>query len=600
VCIIIRYGSPSYHYYLCIAICNIHTKNRRNSKMEHNLPSEDWCEALGNYLASWIRSSSNQKVLYRIETNDTTLNQIKVSSELAVSSSSNEGGKNYFTYGDNGDDDWHVLGKLSKCIGQATRLKEVELDLNMSEDKYLLKRLTEAELLCKALNTITSIERLHLHTSGGSIFGLLNPLFRQNKNLTELVVDKCKDIGRWEFFISALRDCVCLKVIKINMDIRDPIVCVGILDTLRVHQPQLESLEFPGNELAREGADTLTSLLRDSNQLNTLNISQNGINDDALKRLMPHVGKLRSLDLSGNILSSNSFRALATLLENPVCNLKELFLCDNNIRDGGARIFATAMPINRTLRTLDLRGNHITESGWIHFMHALCDSSTINSTFFSNHLLQTLVTRKGNYFLETLPSATIQYYLDLNKNEDKEKVAALKIIPLHIDSIRMVPFFEWELKCLPIVVKWFDKASFSAESTSSSPEFRHSIKVRKLQAVYEFIREMPAECAEGYFGRKSKKSDAARKRLVTEKVQVGVADEKKAHVELEEAVKKYSHCKRRSVSQIQHSKKVRKLVEEEDKNGWSGEIWGRRLHQLDHCQSQGSLACNAQFASLNE
>ena len=201
------------------------------------------CAALERYL-------SNENIISRIKS-DTNFTQIKVLNQTEVVLNDEKEIYYYVT-----SDNWHEIGELNEHIGQTNYLKDIELKLHMHRDidedgdettidNNLRMRLKEAESLCNVLNAITTVERLQLRVTGGSIFGLLNPFFRQNKNLTELVVNKCKDIGRWEFFISALRDCVSLKSIKISdMEIMGEESC-SIFETLRVHQTQLERFEFP-------------------------------------------------------------------------------------------------------------------------------------------------------------------------------------------------------------------------------------------------------------------------------------------------------------------------------------------------------------------
>ena len=168
------------------------------------------------------------------------------------------------------------------------------------------------------------------------------------------------------------------------------------------------------------------------------------------------------------------------------------------------RSFATAMTKNRTLRTLDLGDNSINAAGWDVFSDVLCNTSSINNTYNSNHTLTRLITPEpiiinGNTFnqiRETLPG-DIQRYLALNQMSNKKKVAYFKILQHSRHNITMHPFFEWELKCLPIVVHWFDESP-----GRGIPE----IETSKLQAIYEFVRDMPMECADGYFGRNKKGS----------------------------------------------------------------------------------------------
>ena len=50
----------------------------------------------------------------------------------------------------------------------------------------------------------------------------------------------------------------------------------------------------------------------------------------------------------------------------------------------------------------------------------------------------------------------------------------------------MLPFFEWEFKCLPMVLGWLERAS-----VCDMPEdFEPNIEERKLSTIYQFARGM--------------------------------------------------------------------------------------------------------------
>jgi len=88
------------------------------------------------------------------------------------------------------------------------------------------------------------------------------------------VIHDCQGCYQWwDDLISALRDCVSLKCVKINnMELMGE-ESGEIFQTLRIHQPQLEVLGYAGNDLNRRvttGVDELANLLRDSTQLHTL------------------------------------------------------------------------------------------------------------------------------------------------------------------------------------------------------------------------------------------------------------------------------------------------------------------------------------------
>ena len=63
----------------------------------------------------------------------------------------------------------------------------------------------------------------------------------------------------------------------------------------------------------------------------------------------------------------------------------------------------------------------------------------------------------------------------------------------------MRPFFEWELKVLPIAVTWFERArsieingvAGVVTGQNSYPRRKTSVDKHKLSAIYQFIRAMP-------------------------------------------------------------------------------------------------------------
>ena len=80
--------------------------------------------------------------------------------------------------------------------------------------------------------------------------------------------------------------------------------------------------------------------------------------------------------------------------------------------------------------------------------------------------------------------ADVRALLALNSREDKKQVAIKKILKHH-RHFDMQPFFEWDLKVLPIAVNWFERA----RSIDRNDEAR--IGKHKLGAIYQFIRAMP-------------------------------------------------------------------------------------------------------------
>ena len=90
-----------------------------------------------------------------------------------------------------------------------------------------------------------------------------------------------------------------------------------------------------------------------------------------------------------NNIGDASCEALATLLTDPNCNLHALDLGHNNITNEGATTIANSLVNNTKLRVLCLYYNQIDPSVDDVFSKILCNNTSINLTYSSNHNLET-------------------------------------------------------------------------------------------------------------------------------------------------------------------------------------------------------------------
>ena len=280
----------------------------------------------------------------------------------------------------------------------------------------------------------------------------------------------------------ALRVCTkSLKVVTLNYnEVEGDVPFAEITEALSKH-PQLEQLDLRRMNIGTNECTALVNLLRSTAaNLLELSLGYNTIEDvgvDVLVDALLPNSSLRSLDLSYNPITIRGCQSLAALLENPNSNLDALYLDNNNIGNLGAFIFANALARNRKLNILYLN-NDITAEGWSSFSKVLCDTSSVNNTHLSNHTLENL------FGAPNIP-ADVNALLHLNSSsEDKRQVAMTKILKHH-QHFDMQPFFEWDLKVLPLVIDWFDRAR-SIESTDIVGTGK-----RKLDAIYQFIRAIP-------------------------------------------------------------------------------------------------------------
>ena len=162
--------------------------------------------------------------------------------------------------------------------------------------------------------------------------------------------------------------------------------------------------------------------------------------------------------------------------------LQRLILCGNNVDDVGAKALADAISgskPNMKLKTLGLHENGIADEGWAHFSKPLCDTSSVNNTYLSNHTLSNLGT-----IHQPLPT-DLASYLALNRSsENKGQIAMTKILQHHY-HFNIKPFLKWEFKVLPLVIAWLEKAN------ACTSGFEEKLARMKLSMTYDFVKELP-------------------------------------------------------------------------------------------------------------
>jgi len=133
----------------------------------------------------------------------------------------------------------------------------------------------------------------------------------------------------------------------------------------------------------------------------------------------------------------DGLRFMAELLEDSDCSLVHLeILNKENIadQDDMTKRFAEALKRNKTLKTLDLHSiwEGLSAESWNASFHtAICDKTSIEATYNSNHTLTCLGTLfpKSHPMLQDLCSD-----LKLNANKNKALVARRKVFANHLFS----------------------------------------------------------------------------------------------------------------------------------------------------------------------
>ncbi|KAK1739044.1 hypothetical protein QTG54_010360 [Skeletonema marinoi] len=198
-----------------------------------------------------------------------------------------------------------------------------------------------------------------------------------------------------------------------------------------------------------------------------------------------------------------------------------------NIGDEGAEALADGLRGNTTLKHLVLTTGSagITSTGWAAFSRLLCDTSSINNTYRSNHSLEHI---GDGYYHSSNPDGSgklfrscfrgippaVSQYLKINKEYHSLKDAAkIKIGRCHTD-IPVEGLFEYKLKFVPLLVSWFVGFRTSTRKCRNCQNATiREFQRRELSTMYELIRGVPMLAVDGQL---RLKSSCGRKRKFNE------------------------------------------------------------------------------------
>ena len=384
-----------------------------------------------------------------------------------------------------GDD----LGWLGYFIGKCQQLRSLEIASFPEEAET-----EHINQLIQGISCNRSIQRLIIDDENmGQFLDEMGIFFRDNSKLEDLDFGGF-DIGHESACNLALalgRSQHKYDDISLDTNLSDESVA-EIVNSLTA-QSQLKRLCFSNNNLSRHACVALENTFTrwHAPSLKELDLDHNAIDDKGLLSLvsgLKNCHNLSWLNLMGNPLSAAGMRSLGELFQ--TCPLRELMLQGANIGDDGVIALADALKGNKSLK--HLRFNPvmagITDVGWKAFSDLLCDTHDVNSTYLSNHTLETV----GLYGYDA-PHCVAQYLA--TNSYCQEDTALYKMLRCHPD-FDMHPFFQWSLMFLPVVIEWFEKAGKSR--FGSNETYLHLLENRKLSAVYQFIREFHVLVRRGY------------------------------------------------------------------------------------------------------
>ena len=448
--------------------------------------------------------------------------------ELLYEIKNNDHNCTFISLSDNGDiydylpENLRDLGWLGYFIGKNTSLRGLSIDAI-----DLLNSPGAIEIFCTGVNQNRFIEKITFFCLGEAemrgVLQSMNTFFKCN-HLTDIDLIACgmdaEACRQFCLSVGGRKSIKSLKQVNIeDCEIEDRSM-VDIILSLSSHS-QLKVLYLQSNVgFGRNSCIALESLVHwTTTNLQNLNLSYNQIGDESMKMIargLSNSKALRTLQLSGNDFGDNGVEALVAVLKSStkleklyisqnhsitikgykaiaillgIPTLKELYAANDNTGDEVAEIFANALVNNRTLKKLYIftyYSSLISAAGWEAFTRLLCDTSSVNNTFTSNHSLLYLA---GPLALQPGTRAL----LELNKNANKEHVAMIKILENHTE-FDIQPLLKWDLKVLPDLIGWFERGS------ALNALYVHlDVNIGKLElaTLFDYIRAMPMLAIDG-------------------------------------------------------------------------------------------------------
>ncbi|XP_053540668.1 uncharacterized protein LOC100526730 isoform X42 [Ictalurus punctatus] len=157
-----------------------------------------------------------------------------------------------------------------------------------------------------------------------------------------------------------------LKLCKCGVSVEG---CAALTSALRSNPSHLRELNLSGNKLGDSGVKSLSAVLENPlcklEKLTMSNCDISGERCAALtSALRSNPSHLRELDLSLNKLGDSGVKSLSAVLENPLCKLEILRLCDCGVSGEGCAALASALRSNPSyLIELNVSGNEIGDLG---------------------------------------------------------------------------------------------------------------------------------------------------------------------------------------------------------------------------------------------
>ena len=177
---------------------------------------------------------------------------------------------------------------------------------------------------------------------------------------------------------------------------------VELVRTLCHCKTPLRYLDLDDTGIGEEDCASLTILIS-STDLETLDVSNNHLSSNSVTSIMNGIlqnSTIKTLRISLSPFSVDNCTSLSSILQQPMCQLRELYIGDCNIDSGGALQLAAGLTHNQSLEVISISDNPIGDTG----AAALCDAISNNTILQRLSMDSCEITSKG--FIEVSSSLT--------------------------------------------------------------------------------------------------------------------------------------------------------------------------------------------------
>ena len=199
---------------------------------------------------------------------------------------------------------------------------------------------------------------------------------------------------------------------------------------------------------------------------------KDGNNWARISQGLAQMRNVTTLFLGGNNIGREGCEIVASLLTRDDMLLTTLYLGRNSLDDECMRILAEALRRNDRLSYLGLSDNEaITESGWEHALKLVCDTSSAEGTFRSNHTLRIVPDDKVDTELARLIGINGELTRSISPGRQK-------VWKVHFDGRRfdLQELLQMDARLMPRVLGWF-----ACDDNCNSPRMR-------FEKLYRVVR----------------------------------------------------------------------------------------------------------------